>query len=79
MKRLSDRNIVSELRFQETKDWLVIAGYPCLCFVSILLSMLFEIAEKQLLAISLIAGARWIFIGGNNEVKILIQKTIVHY
>jgi len=72
VKRLSDRNIVSESRFQETKDWLVILGYPCLCFVSILLSMFFEIAEKQLLAISLIAGARWIFIGRRNEVKILI-------
>ncbi len=72
MKRLSDRNIVSESRFQETKDWLVIFGYPCLFFVSILLSMFFEIAEKQLLAISLVAGARWIFIGRNSEVKILI-------
>ncbi len=72
MKRLSDRNIVSESRFQETKDWLVIFGYPCLFFVSILLSMFFEIAEKQLLAISLVAGARWIFTGRNSEVKILI-------
>jgi hypothetical protein len=72
VKRLSDRNIVSGLRFQETKDWLVILGYPCLCLVSILLSMFFEIAEKQLLIISLIAGARWIFIGRSNEVKILI-------
>ena len=72
MKRLSDRNIVSEPRFQETKDWLVIAGCPCLCFLSILLSMFFEIAEKQLLAISLIAGIRWVLTGRNNEVKILI-------
>jgi hypothetical protein len=72
VNRLCDRNVMPESRIQETKDWLVIAGYPCLCFVSILLSMFFEIAEKQLLAISLIAGARWIFIGRSNEVKILI-------
>ena len=74
MKRLCDRNIVSESRFQETKDWFVILGYPCLCFVSLLLSMCFEIAEKQLIVISLITGIKWILTGRNSEVKILIVE-----
>lgn len=72
MKRLSERNIVSESRLRETKDWFVIFGYPCLCFASILLSMCFPIAEKQLIAISLITGIRCILTGRDTEVKILI-------
>ena len=72
MRKLYERNVVAESKVQKTKGWLVIAGYPCLCFVSILLSMCFQIAEKQLIAISLIAGARWILIGRSNEVNILI-------
>ena len=74
MKRLCDRNVVSESRFQETRDWVVMVGYPCLCLISLLLSMCFEIAEKQLIVISLITGVRWIFLGRNNEVKILIVE-----
>ncbi|MCX5698655.1 MAG: hypothetical protein NTX01_03025 [Candidatus Omnitrophica bacterium] len=74
MKRICNRNIVSESRFQETKDWVVMLGYPCLCFVSLLLSMCFEIAEKQLIVISLITGIRWILTGKNSEVKILIVE-----
>ena len=74
MKRLCNRNVVSESRFQETKDWVVMLGYPCLCFVSLLLSMCFEIAEKQLIVISLITGIRWILTGRNSEVKILIVE-----
>jgi len=61
-----------ESRIQETKDWVVILGYPCLCFVSLLLSMFFEIAEKQLIVISLITGIKWILTGRNSEVKIMI-------
>ena len=72
MNRLCDRNVKPESRIQETKDWLVILGYPCLCFVSLLLSMCFEIAEKQLIVISLITGIRWVLTGRNSEVKILI-------
>ena len=72
MNRLCDRNVMPESRIQETKDWVVILGYPCLCFVSLLLSMCFEIAEKQLIVISLITGIRWILTGRNSEVKILI-------
>jgi len=63
-----------ESRIQETKDWVVILGYPCLCFVSLLLSMFFEIAEKQLIVISLITGIKWILTGRNSEVKILIVE-----
>ena len=74
MNRLCNRNIVSESRIQERKDWVVILGYPCLCFVSLLLSMFFEIAEKQLIVISLITGIRWILTGRNSEVKILIVE-----
>ena len=74
MNRLCDRNVMPESRIQETKDWVVILGYPCLCFVSLLLSMFFEIAEKQLIVISLITGIRWILTGKNSEVKILIVE-----
>jgi len=74
VNRLCNRNIVSESRIQERKDWVVILGYPCLCFVSLLLSMFFEIAEKQLIVISLITGIRWILTGRNSEVKILIVE-----
>ena len=74
MNRLCDRNLVSQSRFEKTKDWVVILGYPCLCFVSLLLSMFFEIAEKQLIVISLITGIRWILTGRNSEVKILIVE-----
>jgi hypothetical protein len=74
VNRLCDRNVVFQSRLQETKDWVVIAGYPCLCFVSLLLSMCFEIAEKQLIVISLITGLRWILTGRNSEVKILIVE-----
>ncbi len=74
MNRLCDRNVMSESRIQERKEWVVILGYPCLCFISLLLSMCFEIAEKQLIVISLITGLRWILTGRNNEVKILIVE-----
>jgi len=74
VNRLCDRNVMPESRIQERKDWLVILGYPCLCFVSLLLSMCFEIAEKQLIVISLITGLRWILTGRNSEVKILIVE-----
>ena len=74
MNRLCDRNVKPESRIQERKDWVVILGYPCLCFVSLLLSMCFEIAEKQLIVISLITGIRWILTGRNSEVKILIVE-----
>ncbi len=63
---------MSESRIQERKEWVVILGYPCLCFISLLLSMCFEIAEKQLIVISLITGIKWILTGRNSEVKILI-------
>ena len=72
MNRLCDRNVMSESRIQERKEWVVILGYPCLCFISLLLSMCFEIAEKQLIVISLITGIKWILTGRNSEVKILI-------
>jgi hypothetical protein len=72
VNRLCDRNVMSESRIQERKDWVVILGYPCLCLVSLLLSMCFEIAEKQLIVISLITGIKWILTGRNSEVKILI-------
>ena len=74
MNRLCDRNVVFQSRLQETKDWVSIAGYPCLCFGSLLLSMCLEIAEKQLIVISLITGLRWILTGRNSEVKILIVE-----
>ncbi len=74
MNRLCDRNVMPESMLKERKDWLVILGYPCLCFVSLLLSMCFEIAEKQLIVISLITGLRWILTGRNSEVKILIVE-----
>lgn len=70
MKRLCNRNIMSESRLQGTKDWIVMLGYPLLCLVSLLLSMCFEIAEKQFIVISLIAGFRWIFV--SKETRILI-------
>lgn len=72
MNRLIERNIVPETRQQDSKDWLIVLGYPCLCFVSLLLSMCFEIAEKQLIVISLIAGLRWILAGMNESVRIMI-------
>ena len=74
MNRLCDRNVMPESRIQERKDGLVILGYPCLCLVSLLLSMCFEIAEKQLIVISLITGIKWILTGRNSEVKILIVE-----
>ena len=70
MKKLYNRNIPLESGLQGTKDWTVMVGYPLLCFISLLLSMCFEIAEKQLIVISLIAGFRWIFI--SKETRILI-------
>jgi hypothetical protein len=74
VNRLCDRNIMFESRLQKTKDWVVILGYPCLCLASLLLSMCFEIAEKQLIIISLITGLRWILTGRNSEAKILIVE-----
>ena len=74
MNRICDRNVVFQSRLQERKDWVVILGYPCLCLVSLLLSMFFEIAEKQLIVISLITGIKWILTGRNSEVKILIVE-----
>ncbi len=74
MNRLCDRNVRPESRIRERKDWVVILGYPCLCFVSLLLSMCFEIAEKQLIVISLITGIRWVLMGMNESVKILIVE-----
>lgn len=74
MNRLCNRNVIPESRLQERKDRVVILGYPCLCFVSLLLSMCFEIAEKQLIVISLITGIRWVLMGRNSEVKILIVE-----
>jgi hypothetical protein len=74
VNRLSERNIVTESKRQNSKDWFIVLGYPCLCFVSLLLSMCFEIAEKQLIVISLITGLRWILAGRNSEVKILIVE-----
>lgn len=72
MNRLIERNLVTESRQQNSKDWLIVLRYPCLCFVSLLLSMCFEIAEKQLIVISLITGIRWVLTGMNESVKILI-------
>jgi hypothetical protein len=74
VNRLCNRNVIPESRLQERKDRVVILGYPCLCFVSLLLSMCFEIAEKQLIVISLITGIRWVLMGRNSEVKILIVE-----
>ena len=74
MNRLTERNVVTESKRQITKDWIIVLGYPCLCFVSLLLSMCFEIAEKQLIVISLLTGIKWILTGRNSEVKILIVE-----
>ena len=74
MRKLCEKNVFSESRVQKTKDWIVILGYPCLCFISILLSMCFPVAEKQLITISVITGIKWILTGRNNEVKILIVE-----
>ena len=74
MNRLTERNVVTESKRQITKDWIIVLGYPCLCFLSLLLSMWFEIAEKQLIVISLITGIKWILTGRNSEVKILIVE-----
>ena len=73
MNRLAERKVLPGVASQNKNDWLVVLGYPCLCFISLLLSMCFEIAEKQLIVISLITGIRWIFLG-RNEIKILIVE-----
>ena len=74
MNRLLERNILPRSISQTNDSWFVILGYPCLCFISLLLSMCFEIAEKQLIVISLITGVRWILMGRSNEIKILIVE-----
>lgn len=74
MNRLTERNILTESRSQKTKGWLIVLGYPCLCFLCLLLSMCFEVAEKQLITISLITGIRWVLTGMNESVKILIVE-----
>ena len=47
--------------------------YFCLSMTAILLSMLFPIAEYQLLGIAIIAGLKWIM-QGRNERTIIIMK-----
>lgn len=74
MNRLIERNKLTESKHQDSRDWIIVLGYPCLCFVSLLLSLCFEIAEKQLIVISLITGIRWISAGMNESVKILIVE-----
>jgi len=74
VNRLIERNKLTESKHQDSRDWIIVLGYPCLCFVSLLLSLCFEIAEKQLIVISLITGIRWISAGMNESVKILIVE-----
>lgn len=72
MRRLADKRIQFSTESRGNKG--LPAGMGCffLCLSSLLLSVCFPIAEKQFIAIALIAGIRWTFTGRSSETRIVI-------
>ncbi len=72
MRRLADKRIQFSTESRSSKGLPAGMGRFFLCLAGLLLSICFPMAEKQFIAIALLAGIRWALTGRNNEVKIII-------
>lgn len=73
MRELVKRNLRVDPKEVNLSDTLKQVRYFCLSMVAILLSAYFPVVEKQLLVLSIIAGAKWIASGSSGKINILIS------
>jgi len=73
MRELVKSNLLIRSKEVNLSGVLKQALYFCLSMVALILSGVFPMAEKQLIVLSLITGAKWIIAGGINKINILIK------
>ena len=71
--RLVERKLKSEPKGANFSDSLKQLRYFTLSMVALLLSACFPVAELQFLALSVIAGAKWIVGGSSGKINIFIN------